>query len=80
MQPDVLFIISDASFQWKSQGEKKTLVENIPWKEIKKSTGEALQGTSGCKIHFIGFQMKPEDRREIGAIVRRSGGKLREIK
>ena len=80
MQPDVVFIISDASFQWKPPGEKKSWGENIPWKEIRKCTDIALQGTTGCKIHFIGFEMKPEDKREIGSIVRKSGGKLREIK
>ncbi|MFZ4774745.1 MAG: hypothetical protein ACOYM3_05245 [Terrimicrobiaceae bacterium] len=76
MQPDVIFLISDASFQWKPTGT----IDNVPWKEIEKITDGPLQGTEGCKIHFIGFEMKPEDKKEIGAIVRKSGGKLREIK
>lgn len=76
MQPDVIFLISDASFQWKPSGP----IENIPWKEIEKITSGPLQGTEGCKIHFIGFEMDPEDKREIGAIIRKSGGKIREMK
>ncbi len=80
MQPDVIFLISDASFQWKSPSGKKSLVENIPWKEIKKIAESGLQSPTGCKIHFIGFEMKPDDKREIASIVRKSGGKLREMK
>ncbi|MCX6968997.1 MAG: hypothetical protein NTV93_02435 [Verrucomicrobia bacterium] len=76
MQPDVIFLISDASFQWKAAGP----IENIPWKEIEKVTEGPLQGAEGCKIHFIGFEMKPDDKREFSAIVRKSGGKIREIK
>lgn len=76
MQPDIIFLISDASFQWKPSGS----IENVPWDEIKKITDGSLQGPEGCKIHFIGFEMKPEDKREIGSIVRKTGGKLRELK
>ena len=87
MQPDVIFLISDASFQWTPPGEAKAANKsggnfggNIPWKEIEKITQGPLQGSEGCKIHFIGFEMKPDDKREIGAIVRKSGGQIREIK
>ncbi|MFA7344289.1 MAG: hypothetical protein WC003_08305 [Terrimicrobiaceae bacterium] len=76
MQPDVIFLISDASFQWKPSGR----IEDIPWKEIEKLTQGPLQGTEGCKIHFIGFEMKPGDKREFGTIIRKTGGKIREIK
>jgi uncharacterized membrane protein len=82
MQPDVIFLISDASFQWTPPSGKSTseFGEDIPWPEIDDIAKTSLQGTEGCKIHFIGFEMKPEDKKEIGSIVRRSGGKLREIK
>ncbi len=76
MQPDIIFLISDASFQWKPSGN----IETIPWKEIEKLTKGALQGPEGCKIHFIGFEMKPDDKREFGGIIRQTGGKIREIK
>ena len=76
MQPDVIYLISDASFQWKPSGT----IENIPWKEISKLTKGSLQGPEGCKLHFIGFEMKPDDKRELGSIIRQTGGKIREIK
>jgi len=76
MQPDVIFLISDASFQWRVTGS----IADIPWDEIKKITKGSLQGPEGCKINFIGFEMKPADRHEIGNISRSTGGKLREIR
>ena len=80
MKPDTIFLISDASFQWKPPDPKKSkgLVETIPWKEIKNAADKKPLGE--CKIHFIGFEIKPDDRREVGSIIRSTGGKLREIK
>lgn len=75
MKPDVIYLISDASFQWKQSGP----IETIPWKEIRAICEGPLQQEGGCKIHFIGFVMKPDDKREIGAIIRKSGGKIQEI-
>lgn len=76
MQPDVIFLISDASFQWRASGS----LSDIPWDEIKKIVKGPLQSGGDCKLNFIGFEMKPEDRTEMGAIARSSGGKVREIK
>jgi hypothetical protein len=76
MQPDVIFLISDASFQWRAGGS----LGNIPWDDIKKIIKSELQSSGDCKLNFIGFQMKPEDRSEMGSISRSSGGKVREIK
>jgi len=76
MQPDVIFLISDASFQWKPSGK----IEDIPWPELHKIAEASFKSApGGCKIHFIGVEMKKEDQREISAIVRKSGGKIREI-
>ena len=88
MQPDTIYLISDASFQWNSPGDEKGTKSSatsnfggdIPWKEIEKVTEGPLQAAEGCKIHFIGFEMKPGDKREFSAIIRKSGGKIREIK
>ncbi len=76
MEPDVIFLISDGSFQWKAPGS----IGTIPWEEIKSIAKGPLQIGGGCKINFIGFEMKPEDRSEAGSIFRSTGGKLREIK
>ncbi|MEX1118305.1 MAG: hypothetical protein WEB60_05865 [Terrimicrobiaceae bacterium] len=72
MEPDVIYLVSDGSFQ---RG-----LQTIPWEEVEKLVKELpLEGAEG-PIHFIGFQMKPLDKREMQSIVRRTKGKLREIK
>ena len=76
MLPDVIFLISDASFQWKEGGS----LGDVPWEEFAKIIKGPLQGTEGCVLNFIGFEMKPEDRREMGSVVRATHGKIREIK
>jgi hypothetical protein len=75
MLPDVVFLISDASFQWKEGGG----LSDVPWEEIAKVVRGPLQGTEGCVLNFIGFEMKPEDLREMRSIVRSTHGKIREI-
>ena len=75
MSPDVVFLISDASFQWKQEGT----LSDVPWKEIQRVVKGPLQGETGCVLNFVGFEMKPDDKREISSIVRASGGKVREI-
>lgn len=72
MQPDVIFLISDGSFQ---RG-----IETIPWDDVDKAVKELPVDGAEVPVHFIGFQMKPTDKREMGLISRKSGGKLREIK
>lgn len=76
MQPDVIFVISDASFQWKPDGP----IGDIPWDQLRDLATGPLQGAQGCTIHFIGFEMKPDDRREASMLARRTKGKLRELK
>ena len=76
MSPDVIFLISDGSFQWKEGGS----LGDVPWAEIAKVVKGPLQGTEGCVLNFIGFQMKPEDSKKIESVVRATQGKYREIK
>ena len=76
MKPDVLFVISDGSFQWNPGGKQGT----IPWPDIKKIANTVLQEGDGCKINFITFEAKPEDLRELRQISARAGGKAQEIK
>jgi hypothetical protein len=76
MVPDVIFLISDASFQWKEGGS----LSDIPWEEMAKIVKGPLQGAEGCVLNLVGFEMKPEDKREISSIVRATHGKIREIK
>ena len=75
MSPDVIFLISDASFQWKEGGG----LSDVPWKEIERIVRGPLQGGEGCVLNFVGFEMKPDDKREMASVVRAARGKMREI-
>lgn len=75
MKPDVLFIISDGSFQWKPDAS----LADIPWPQIEKICLGPLRD-SGCKVHFIAFQAKDEDFKKLRSIASRTGGKSVELK
>lgn len=70
LKPDVVYLISDGSFQSERNSSQ------VPWKEVEDVVKE--QGGS-ARIHFIGFEMKPEDKKEMKAIVRKTDGTLKEI-
>lgn len=75
MEPDVIFILSDGSFQRTSEaGGSKT----VPWKELKHDiSGFQKQLREEARIHFIGFGMKEEDSKEAGRLVRLHEGRLK---
>lgn len=78
MRPDVIFLISDASFQWRPD---ETSFSNIPYDEIKKVVGRIEEESRNeVPIHFIAFEPKPEDAKEWSRIVRKTGGEFREMK
>lgn len=76
MRPDVIFLISDASFQWRPEGA----LANIPYDEIRTAVEKIGQGRGQTPIHFLAFQPKPDDAKEWTRIVRRTGGEFRELK
>ena len=76
MQPDVIFVVTDGSFQWRVTGQ----ISDIPWDDVKKIAKGPLQGPNGCAINFIGFQVKPQNRGEMATIASSTHGKVREIK
>ena len=76
MKPDVIFIISDGSFQWKAGGGSGT----IPWTVVKKRIAENLCKSGECKVKFIAFEAKSDDTKEMRGISQRSGGKMIELK
>jgi hypothetical protein len=73
MQPDTVFLISDASFQSERHSSQ------VPWKEVEEVIKAHEKSGGQTKIHVIGFEMKPDDKKEIRSIVRRTGGTVREI-
>jgi hypothetical protein len=76
MKPDVVYVISDGSFQWKPDGK----LGNVPWKDIQKLTQDALQEGQKCVVNFIAFQPKDDDLKELKRISGRAGGKTVELK
>lgn len=76
MKPDVIYVISDGSFQWKPEGK----IATIPWNEIKKLADGPLQDSQKCVLNFIAFQPKEDDIKELKRISGRSGGKTVELK
>ncbi|MCX7868657.1 MAG: VWA domain-containing protein [Terrimicrobiaceae bacterium] len=78
LQPDVVFLITDGSFQWRVNGP----IENIPWKDVEAAVKAVEAASSEAKVpfNFVGFEVKTDDRRELRSLASRTGGKFREIK
>lgn len=75
MQPDVIFLISDGGF-WRTTPAN----EKIPTDEFEDLFKELNQGAAGrVPLHFIGFEMKPDDKRFWERLTRRQGGSLKEM-
>lgn len=77
LKPDTIFLISDGSFEQTTatDGNRKVPGEEFD-EQIKK-----LQAAAGREvpIHFIGFQMRPEDHATWRRLCQRTGGKFREM-
>ena len=79
MRPDVIFLISDASFQWRPDGGGG--FSNVPYDEIKRAIDNLASGAQGeIPVHFIAFEPKPDDAKEWSRIVRKTGGEFRALK
>lgn len=76
LKPDVIFLISDGSFERGVTTSEKVSEDEFEdlFKEL---TAELPQK---IPVHFIGFQMKPDDKDFWNKITRRQGGQLKELK
>lgn len=77
MRPNLIFLISDASFQWREGGG----ITDIPYDDLRRridDLGEELPDEA--PIHLIGFAPDEEDVKEWRRILRRTGGEFRELK
>jgi hypothetical protein len=72
MKPDQIFLVSDASFQWKQGGHNTT----VPWQDLKSAVLSSLGINGPPTLNFIGFQANPKDKAEITAISRATGGQV----
>lgn len=77
LRPDTIFLISDGSFE---QTTPDSPNRKVPPEEFEDQI-KRLQKTAGKEvpIHFIGFQMRDDDRDVWRRIAQRSGGKFREM-
>lgn len=75
MNPDVIFVISDGGFYQGSGSDR------VPYADIAKLVRDARKTMPDPPvINFVGFEMRPDARRDLGSVARSSGGRLREIK
>ncbi|MFT3989785.1 MAG: hypothetical protein QM680_00100 [Luteolibacter sp.] len=75
MRPDVIFLISDGSFE-RGSG----MNEKIGTAEFEAFFKTASSSGARVPLHFIGFQMRAEDAAFWARIARGSGGEFREMK
>ncbi|TLD72189.1 hypothetical protein FEM03_02195 [Phragmitibacter flavus] len=78
LKPDTIFIISDGSFQQTTPASRNHTVTADEFEDQLKRLQDTVE--KPVLIHFIGFEMKPEDQSTWRRLSQRSGGKLREIK
>ncbi|MBK1883963.1 hypothetical protein JIN85_16205 [Luteolibacter pohnpeiensis] len=74
MKPDVIFLISDGSFE-----RTGAQPEKVPEDEFDDLFKE-LTKTGKIPLNFIGFEMKPDDEKYWSRTARRQGGQFKEIK
>lgn len=74
LQPDVIFFISDGSFQSELHSSQ------VPWEDVEEMIDE-FEDEKGKlpKLNFIGFEMKDDDRKEMKKLVRKTDGQLKEM-
>ena len=77
MQPDVLFILSDGDFQRTTPNGGS---QNVPFEELIGDLRSLQQESQvNTRIHFVGFQVKPQHKRPLQSITSRYSGQFREL-
>jgi Mg-chelatase subunit ChlD len=75
MKPDVVFLISDGSFQ------SSLNPQGIPWNDFKKAADSVKDASDDpCRFNFITFEASEDDTKELKRISNRNGGKIIELK
>jgi hypothetical protein len=77
LKPDVVFLISDGSFERGGGGATESIQEE-EFEDLFKELTSKLPVK--IPFHFIGFQMKPDAKDFWNKICRRQGGQLKELK
>ena len=75
MEPDVIFLLSDADFQRYAAVTGKG--EEVPWDDVSDALRRLRREASkNVRVNFIGFQVRDDDRKEMRRLVRRTGGEV----
>jgi hypothetical protein len=78
MRPDVIFLISDASLQWRPDGDSTV---DIPYEELEEALKQIQENAQKeVPIQFIAFEPDEEDEDFWKRILRRTGGNFQEMK
>ncbi len=78
MRPDVIFLISDASLQWRPDGDNTV---DIPYEELEEALKQIQENAQEeVPIQFIAFEPDEEDEDFWKRILRRTGGNFQEMK
>jgi hypothetical protein len=77
LKPDVVFLISDGSFERGSGGATESIKDD-EFEDLFKDLTSALP--TKIPFHFVGFQMKSDAKDFWNKISRRQGGQLKELK
>jgi hypothetical protein len=75
LEPDVVFLLSDGDYYRGSGGNEK-----VPTRDIRNRINFWMeQLPEKVRLHFVGFEMKEEDRKNLGGLIRSTGGQLRVV-
>jgi hypothetical protein len=77
MKPDLIFLLSDGSFQWRPTGG----IKDIPYDDLRDQLRD-LEKTLPKKaaLNFIGFAVDSDDEKEWKRLVRLTGGEYKDAK
>ncbi len=76
-EPDVIFIVSDGSF-WKTL--PGTGQEKVDYRELRRMVDKLQRALPAkAQLNMVGFEMRPEEKKELSNLMRANGGRLREI-
>ena len=75
LKPDLIFVISDGSFERGANGVN----EKVPYDEFEALFKELAPEGTKIPFNFVGFQMRQDDKSFWAKMARNQGGELKEI-
>jgi len=75
MRPDVVYLISDGSFEQGGQKEE----DKVAWNDVRKAFDALSQGGKKVPINFIAFAPDQSDAEQMKKIATSSGGRFRQV-